>query len=368
MKDTPQTQDNRSSSEIQEDIREVRDDMDQTLDSLNDRLSPRSLINSLLDWFENRDSSSSQDMLRKPKKLARFVRNNPMPALLTGIGVAWLIAESQSDDDESLKRFRVDHDHDEDSVAISYRQDLRKPGSPSGQLGVSMTSPPSDFDTSDDEGQSATDKLKEKLGDASDAMSSAASATRDKLSGARDKVTERGGRAKSTMKGWAAQGRQSAGRASDKLERGYTKAEDRLKEAVDDYPLGFGAGFLGLGLLAGLLLPRSEAEDEWFGESADEIKDAVTDKGEDLLERGKEVAGRVADEATEEAERQGLTADNAASTLESVGKKVGSVVEAAKEEGKEAARDEHLTPDDLKSEVHTEARRAKDKATERAES
>lgn len=356
MKDTTQTQDNRSSREIQEDIRGKRDDMDQTLDSLNDRLSPRSLINNLLEWFEERDSSSSQNMSRKPKQLARFVRDNPMPALLTGIGVAWLIAESQSDDDEpDFDRFRVDHDSDDDTVGTAYRRNVGKPGGPPRSEAGS---------TSDDDGKSATDKLKDKLGDASDAMSSAASATRDKLSGARDQVAERGGRAKSAMKNRAARGRQSAGRAADQLQRGYANAEVRFKEAVDDYPLGFGAGFVGLGLLAGLLLPRSEAEDEWFGESADEIKDAVTDKGEDLLERGKEVASRVADEATDEAERQGLTVDKAASALESVGEKVGSVVEAGKEEGKKAARDEHLTPDDMKSEAHSEARRAKAKAAE----
>lgn len=167
------------------------------------------------------------------------------------------------------------------------------------------------------------------------------------------------------MQSRAARGRRSASRASDQLQRGYANAEVRFKEAVDDYPLGIGSGFVGLGLLAGLFLPRSEAEDEWFGESADDMKDAVTDKGEEFLERGKDVAGRVADEAADEAERQGLTADNAASALGSVGTKVGSVVEAAKEEGKEAAQDEHLTPEDLKSEAHSEAGRTKDKAAER---
>lgn len=353
MKDTTQTQDNRSSREIQNDIREVRGDMDQTLDSLNDRLSPRALINGLMEWFDNRDSSGTHDMSRKPKQLARFVRDNPVPALLTGIGVAWLIAESQSDDDEpDLDRFRVDHDPEDGSMATGFRRDVGKSGNQSRQSEFEM-SPRSDCNTSDDEGKGVTDKLKDKLGDASDAISSAVSSTKDKFSDARDNVAARGDRAK-----------KSASRMSDKLQDGYADAEVRFKEAVEDYPLGIGAGFVGLGLLAGLLLPRSEAEDEWFGESSDDMKDAITDKGEDLLERGKEVAGRVADEATEEAERQGLTSDSASNALESVGDKIGSVVEAAKEEGKKAAQDEHLTPDDLKSEARAEAARAKDKVTE----
>lgn len=329
MKDTTETQDNRSSREIQKDIREARGDMDQTLDSLNDRLSPRSLINGLMDWFENRDGSGHHDMSRKPKQLARFVMDNPVPALLTGIGVAWLIAESQSDDDEpDFDQFRLEYEPDGDTATTG-------------------------------------EKLKDKLGDASDAISSAVSSTRDKFSDAKDHVAARGERAKNAIKSGTARGRRSASHMSDHLQEGYAKAEVRIKDAVEEYPLGIGAGFVGLGLLAGLLLPRSEAEDEWFGESADDLKDAVTDKGEELLERGKEVAGRVADEATEEAGRQGLTADNAASALESLGEKVGSVVEAAKEEGKEAAREEHLTPNDLKSEARSEAARAKDHVADR---
>lgn len=357
MKDTIQTQDDRSSREIQKDIQEVRGDMDQTLESLNERLSPRSLINGLMEWFENRDNSGNQDLSRKPKQLARFVRDNPVPALLTGIGVAWLIAESQSDDDEpEHQRFRADQEPDDNKVATGHRQNLVKPGNHSPESGFAMTSPPSNPDPSGDDAKGVTDKLKDKFGDASDAISSAASSTMDKLSDARDEVVAQGDRAK-----------RSAGRASDQLQRGYAHAEGRVKEAVEDYPLGIGAGFVGLGLLAGLLLPRSGPEDEWLGESADDVKDAITDKGEELLERGKEVADRVASEATDEAERQGLTVDKAASALESVGEKIGSVVESAKQEGKQAAQDEHLTPDDLKSEARSEAARAKDHVTEQVE-
>ena len=366
MNYTTHTQDDRSSREIQKDIRGTRDDLDQTLDSLNDRLSPRSLINGLVDWFERRDTSSSEALSRRPKQIARFVRDNPVPSLLAGVGVAWLIAESQSDDDgPQFDGFMVEHDSDKGKVGRGHGLDIGKAWSPSEQSGFAMTPPRFGSDTPEDDGKSMTDKVKDKLGDASDAIGSAASATGDKLSGAWDQVTEQGSRASSSIKRRAASGRRSAGRASEQLQRGYANAEVRIKQAVDDYPLGFGAGFVGLGLLAGLLLPRSEAEDEWFGESSDEIKDAVTDKGEELLERGKEVAGRVADEAADEAESQGLTVDNAASALKSVGAKVGSVVEAAKEEGKKAAHDEHLTPDDLKSEVHLEAGRAKDKALKR---
>lgn len=175
----------------------------------------------------------------------------------------------------------------------------------------------------------------------------------------RDAVQSKTGDAREAAK-------QKAQQAYDKLERGYAHAEVRVKEAAEDYPLVFGAGFFGLGLLAGLLLPRSEAKDELFGESSDQIKDAVTNKSEKLLERGKAVAGRVVDEAADEAERQGITVENTANALESVGEKFGSVVDASKEEGKKTARDENLTTDDLKSEVHSEAEHTKNRTSDPA--
>ncbi len=48
--------DTRSSQQIQQDIRDTRSGMDNTLDRLNDRLSPRSILNGVMDWFDHKDS------------------------------------------------------------------------------------------------------------------------------------------------------------------------------------------------------------------------------------------------------------------------------------------------------------------------
>src|SRR4030095_8253466 len=62
---------------------------------------------------------------------------------------------------------------------------------------------------------------------------------------------------------------------------------DRLRAASDGSHLAVGGAFLAAGLLTGLLLPRTEQEDEWMGEASDELKEQTRRKGEKLVEEGK---------------------------------------------------------------------------------
>jgi hypothetical protein len=94
--------------------------------------------------------------------------------------------------------------------------------------------------------------------------------------------------------------------------------QDRFRDASDEYPLAVGGAFLAAGLLTGLLLPRTEQEDEWMGEASDELKEQTRRKGEELVEEGKEAAARTADAALDEAEKRGMTPDSLAEKARSV--------------------------------------------------
>jgi hypothetical protein len=77
--------DMRSSGEIKRDIRRTRGRLDDTLEDLNERLSPRSLISDLLNWFESRGGSGpSESMYRGYHNVVRRVKENPIPAVLIG--------------------------------------------------------------------------------------------------------------------------------------------------------------------------------------------------------------------------------------------------------------------------------------------
>jgi hypothetical protein len=93
---------------LREDIDVTRQRMDNTIDSLGERLQPRHLVDEVLGWFrgESADGDSRLSHLREKvttganqavRSTVETVKANPLPALVIGAGIAWMIYESQRD-------------------------------------------------------------------------------------------------------------------------------------------------------------------------------------------------------------------------------------------------------------------------------
>jgi len=63
-------------------------------------------------------------------------------------------------------------------------------------------------------------------------------------------------------------------------------------------PLGLVIGSAAGGFVVGLLVPLTRVEDEKIGETADQVKDAVKESGQEAFGRGKQVAQEAIDAAT----------------------------------------------------------------------
>jgi ElaB/YqjD/DUF883 family membrane-anchored ribosome-binding protein len=125
------------------------------------------------------------------------------------------------------------------------------------------------------------------------------------------------------------------GQAQEKIGRGYQVSREQVSHQIDEHPFATGGAALGLGLLAGYLLPRTRVEDRWMGEAADDLKeqawdiaergkeavqatghvamdqirDQAKDLAQDALDRGKEVVHATQQAAMHEAQVQGLSAE-----------------------------------------------------------
>ncbi|MDQ2077666.1 DUF3618 domain-containing protein [Marinimicrobium sp. ABcell2] len=75
--------------DLEREANDVREDMEKTIDQLMNQLSPGELINHALDRFKNGGDSAFT------RNLVSQVQNNPVPAVLTGCGLAWLMASSK---------------------------------------------------------------------------------------------------------------------------------------------------------------------------------------------------------------------------------------------------------------------------------
>jgi ElaB/YqjD/DUF883 family membrane-anchored ribosome-binding protein len=322
-------EESRSSTEIESDIRQTRGRMDATLDELGDRLTARSLLNSALDWWESRGVGARTGGATKEayQSLARYVKENPIPSLLVGVGVAWMIIEATSSEEEETRA----------STGTTSDKGTRRV--------QAMPYYPTEGGES---GPGFAESAKDKLEHAKEAVAGVAEAAKEKVSALGDATTsaaeDAGRRARQVYE----EGRSTARKIGHNIESGYHSSAERLENAMEEYPLAVGIGFAALGALIGVLLPRTRREDELLGEQSDQLIKATKEKGEELLERGKVVVQRVSESALEEARQQGLTPEAVGERISDVAEKVGEVARKAKEEAATAAKDEKLTIGHLK--------------------
>jgi ElaB/YqjD/DUF883 family membrane-anchored ribosome-binding protein len=322
----------RSSNEIESDIRQTRGRMDATLDELSDRLSARSLLNSALDWWESRGVGSRpvEETNETYQTVARYVKENPIPSLLVGAGVTWMIIDATTSNDYEARSAvgTATYEGTRSGPTTRYYQTER-----------------------DESGPGIAESAKEKLEHAKDAVTEVSGAAREKLSSLGGAATvaaeDAGRRARQVYQ----EGQSAARKLGHSIESGYHSSAKHVEDALEEYPLAVGIGFAALGALIGVLLPRTPREDELLGEHSDKLVEATKEKGQELLERGKGVAERMAEGALEEARQQGLTPEAASETMSGLAQKVGEVARKAKEEAGTAAKEEKLSIEHLKREI-----------------
>jgi hypothetical protein len=287
----------RSSREIEQTIRERRGKMDETLGELGARLTLRSLIHNVLDWWDEGTPGrgGSTAARRAAKSLARQIKNHPMPSLLIGGGLVWLVTESE---DEG-----------------------KSPG------------------VADDQG--AVAKAGGAIAHAKEAAGDAIGTAKDKLSEATHTVQQKVEHGAHSL---AESSRATVATAREGLAHGIEAGTRKFSQAADDYPLAVGLAFAALGALVGLALPHTAKEDELMGAKSDALMDTAKEKGEELLEKGKEVGSRVLETVKHEAQEQGLTPAVMAEGIANLGEKGKEVVAKAKGEAARALEDEGIKP------------------------
>jgi hypothetical protein len=315
----PPREDNRSSSEIESDIRKTRGRLDNTLENLNERLNPRSLLNDVLNWFETQGgpqtAGASGDALKRGyRNVVRQVKENPMPALLIGTGIAWMVLRTATD--ESLENQNYD----------THETPLSRPSR--GEKSEPIT-----YGRSESTGIASV--VKNKTSQAREALSGATAAVTEKISEIGSGVQAGGQSAGDALNEGVRRGRQAA----QHLQKGTGYAGDRFQDAVEEYPFAVAVGFLGVGVLAGLLLPRTRQEDKLLGEKSDQLMEQVKATGKETLGKAKEVVERVANSTLAEAKRQGITSETIGETVSEIAGKLGAVATQAKEEAVRAAEE-----------------------------
>lgn len=235
MNEHIETDSNRDPAELERDIDRTRANLGRTVDELEHRLSPGELVDQALGMAREHGGEFATN-------LGRSVKNNPVPMLLTGVGLAWMMASSN------------------------------EPRAPSGDTlgGV----------------RGARDAVQSRAGSAGASISDSARHAREKVSGTVGSAGER-------LRGGA-----------DRFRSGADRARSGFDYMMEEQPLVVGAMGVALGAALGAALPRTEREDRMLGEASDSLTDQAKHKATEAYDEARERASEAA-AAVQERDRSG---------------------------------------------------------------
>jgi hypothetical protein len=329
-----------SQDQIEQDLTRTRARMDSRLTELEGRLSPGQILDDLMGYFRG---SEGGDFARN---LLASVKSNPMPAALTGISLAWLMAANPRPESEASPNATVarpmssaDKVHmfpgvedREQTSADDLEQRFRKAGQDvEWQPGDTEET----YNMRLDDARGAVVGVKREPNDTAQSISQR---IQEALTAAKNNASQTASDLGNRAIDAAGQVATSAG---DQLAHGSKAARamgSNVLSTIADNPVLLGAIGLAVGALLGALVPQSEKEEAALEEMAGQARETARNLGQEVMDRGGQVAQQVLDAGRDSARAHGLTAE----------KFIGDVVEELRS-GDLAGAVKHVAQDILKS-------------------
>jgi hypothetical protein len=338
----------RRAAEIRSEIAQTREQMSETIEAIQERLTPSNLVAQASDSVKEAASRKVQQMTNTAGEAAEQVldssfvqtlRSNPIPAAMIGIGTAWLLLRRRSDSDR--------YGYSGSSYRIRQGGDWRTPGAriggtgygssygTSGASGRGYGTPSGDsgygaVGTSGGSGSGYGSRYgTEGTGSNFAAGTSGIGTSSVGTSGSGEYTGVSGGYAGGAS-GPAGYPSGSAGEWSgreDGVQRSYSGYGSNrasgmsFERVIRDNPLALGAAAVLVGAAIGMSIPSTDAENEFMGETRDNVVDRAREMAGEAASKVSEVAGEVKNKVNEVA----AEVKNAASTaVQGMTEKTGS--------------------------------------------
>ena len=244
---------------LEREIDQTRANMDRTLGALERKFSPGQLLDQAMEFARENGGEFANN-------LGRSVKENPVPALLTAVGIAWMVASSN---------------RPKPSLADAYDDRYAR-----DDLNASGFDDTGYEDDAGDQKEGLTDKAQRlkasaegSLSDAGQRVKSAAERARQKLASTKDTVS--------------AGLRRSSGTAQLQTQR----VREGFNSLLTEQPLLLGALGIAVGAAIGAVLPATEQEDRLFGSARDKALSEVKQRGTETYEQVRDKVNSVGEEA-----------------------------------------------------------------------
>lgn len=227
-------------AELEREIDQQRADIGNIVHALENKLSPGEIIDTALGYVKGGGGEFFAN-------LSNTVKANPVPTVLTSIGLIWMMAGQNRQPHSNV-------------TTTAYT---------SGSTGPSMG-----------------DKLSAKA----QGLKQQGASVKEKASQLSGSVSESLGNARSRAS-------DSTRHASERLRGGADRARGGFNQLLQEQPLALGAIGIALGALMAAAIPPSRREDEMLGEASDRVTGQLRSKAEEgyqkVSAKGEEVAERV---------------------------------------------------------------------------
>ncbi len=224
----------KSPRELEREIDATRAELLATIEELEHRLSPTDLLSDL--WLQMRRHGGEFG-----GSLGQSLKDNPMPALLTSIGIAWMMTANGRPRHDDMGHGVSGHAGNGSSRLHETGERLRRTGS----------------------------RMRRRMHDAQDRVHGMRESMKDRADHAREGAASAGEKVAQS----AQHVRERAMSMTDSARHRAQYARSGLRSLLDDQPLLLGAIGLAAGVIAGAALPPTEQEDRAFGPARDRALD-----------------------------------------------------------------------------------------------
>ena len=282
-------------AQLEREVAAQRSRVEQTITEIQQRLTPGQLVDEFLSYGKN---GGSQFVSR----LGKTVTENPLPATLLGVSLAWLMLGPNPLQANGADKSDEEH---EPLYAPATHGGLQRVAHSRDEMGEWY----SEF--TDDSGRTyraKSDELGRRIGDFVDDTGKTFAGFMDEAGRSVTEFRDEAGNLLDEASGWAAStwhdltsagGRsaqelaESARRMGRDVQSSATRLGRDAMQMLEEQPLVMGALAFAAGAAIGAALPRTEQEDSMVGEAADDVKREAGAMASDLYERGKQKAAEV---------------------------------------------------------------------------
>jgi hypothetical protein len=224
------------------------------------------------------------------------VKANPLPAVLTGVGLAWLMASNARPDSPRARK------HND----VNYTARLRD-----AEAGIVRL--PNEGDEAHAERLDvARGRVLGVTRDASDTAASYGQKIKDALASAKQTLRETSHDVQSSLSNAAGNAGDTAQRRGIALHEGMTDMANTTRQTLasaTSNPVALGALAAIAGLVVGALIPTSEEEERMLGATATKVRSAGRELAQDVVDRTGSVASDALGAVKESADAHGLSAE-----------------------------------------------------------